>query len=245
MYEDIENQDENKAFTSNKPNSSYNQMNPRMGFIRKVYGILSFQLLLTVILCLAAMSSKSYFNFMMSAPGMALFIFSIIMSLITCILLVCFRKLSRTTPTNYILLTLFTLCEGYTVSYSCAMSSPKIVLMAAIMTLGITLALTLYALTTKTDFTFMGGMLFVGCTVMLLIGIFMMFTSNPFLHVLFSGFGVLLYGVYLIYDTQLLMGNKKHELELDDYILGALFIYLDIILIFLYLLDILNSLDRN
>lgn len=38
-----------------------------------------------------------------------------------------------------------------------------------------------------------------------------------------------LYSMYLIYDTQLIIGGKSHELQIDDYILGALFLYIDII----------------
>ena len=48
--------------------------------------------------------------------------------------------------------------------------------------------------------------------------------------------GVFLFGVYLIFDTQLVMGGKRYELCIDDYIVGALILYLDIIMIFLYLL---------
>ena len=47
------------------------------------------------------------------------------------------------------------------------------------------------------------------------------------------------YGYYLIYDTQLIMGGKTHSLSLDDYILGAMMIYLDIIIMFLEILKLL------
>jgi FtsH-binding integral membrane protein len=40
----------------------------------------------------------------------------------------------------------------------------------------------------------------------------------------------------LIHDTQLIVGKGKWKLGLDDYIVGALIIYVDIITIFLYLL---------
>jgi len=188
------------------------------------------------------MASTSYFQFMLSSVGLAFLILACVMSFIISIALSCCPHIGRKVPTNYILLTIFTLCEGYIVSYVCGMSSPKIVFMAAIMTLGITVSLTLYAMTTKEDFTYCGGMLFICAMAMLLVGLFLMFTNNPVAHIIYSAFGVVLYGIYLIYDTQLIMGNKQHELTVDDYILGALFIYLDIILIFLYILDILNRL---
>jgi FtsH-binding integral membrane protein len=42
----------------------------------------------------------------------------------------------------------------------------------------------------------------------------------------------------LVYDTQLIAGKGKLKLGVDDYIIGALIIYLDIILLFLELLKI-------
>ena len=53
--------------------------------------------------------------------------------------------------------------------------------------------------------------------------------------------GVFLFGVYLIVDTQMIIGGKRYELTLDDYIVGALVLYLDIIMIFIYLLQIFGG----
>ena len=47
--------------------------------------------------------------------------------------------------------------------------------------------------------------------------------------------------IYLIYDVQLLIGNKQESIDMDDYIYGAVAIYLDIINIFIYLLRILGK----
>lgn len=50
-----------------------------------------------------------------------------------------------------------------------------------------------------------------------------------------------MFGIYLIYDTQLIVGGKSHELSVDDYIVGALNLYIDIISIFLDILSILEN----
>ena len=52
-----------------------------------------------------------------------------------------------------------------------------------------------------------------------------------------------LYAFYLIVDTQLIMGGRRNELTLDNYILGAMLLYIDIIQLFLNLLRILG--ERN
>jgi FtsH-binding integral membrane protein len=50
----------------------------------------------------------------------------------------------------------------------------------------------------------------------------------------------MLFGIYLIIDTQLIIGGKRLELSLDDYVIGALILYMDIIQIFLYLLQMMG-----
>ena len=69
--------------------------------------------------------------------------------------------LDRKVPTNYILLGVFTGAEAYTVMFVCAkVRSPIIVLEAALLTAGIVIGLTVYAMTSKRDFTTCGAFLF-------------------------------------------------------------------------------------
>jgi len=119
---------------------------------------------------------------------------------------------------------------------------PKVVIMAAVMTVAMTLALTLYACTTKTDITMKGSALFIALCGLCLLTIFgWFFPYNSIVSVIICVFTICLYGVYLIYDTQLIMGGKKHQLSMDDYIIGAMMLYLDIIVIFLEILSLLGK----
>ena len=61
------------------------------------------------------------------------------------------------------------------------------------------------------------------------------------LHMIFCGIGILIYSIYLLIDTQLVMGGKRYQLEIDDYILGAMILYVDIIMIFLYLIRLFGN----
>jgi FtsH-binding integral membrane protein len=48
--------------------------------------------------------------------------------------------------------------------------------------------------------------------------------------------------MYIVYDTQLMMGgNHKYSLSPEEYIFAALNIYLDIINLFLYILTIVGA----
>eukprot|EP01017_Pseudomicrothorax_dubius_P028449 TRINITY_DN337_c0_g1_i3.p1 TRINITY_DN337_c0_g1~~TRINITY_DN337_c0_g1_i3.p1 ORF type:complete len:141 (-),score=9.01 TRINITY_DN337_c0_g1_i3:45-467(-) len=135
--------------------------------------------------------------------------------------------------------------RSFIVAFVCAFSKPQLVLVAAVLTTAMTLALTLYACTTKFDSTDCGPYLFV-CGVALLLGsIVLLFFYNKFVHVLLCVLGIILYGAYLIYDTQLIIGDKKYQLDPDDYIIGALFLYLDIVTIFMEILQCLGVLNRS
>ncbi len=116
-------------------------------------------------------------------------------------------------------------------------------MIAAGMTLALTAALTLYAVFTKTDFTMMGGSLFVCAIGLCIFGIFagIFHKSCPVLHMLYSILAIILYGIYLVYDVQLLAGGRDGEFSLDDYIIASLNIYLDIIILFTRLLSLLSS----
>ena len=105
-----------------------------------------------------------------------------------------------------------------------------------------TVALTVYAMKTKTDFTVCGSLffcIFVGMLMLMFVSIFLSFTS--WWHPVVNTVLVIVYGLYLVYDTQLIMGGKSHQLSIDDYVIGALLLYVDIMMIFLELLKLFGS----
>ena len=213
----------------------------RMSFIRKVYGILSFQLMITVGACVVSMKVDKFADY--QSDNIGLMIAIAVISIILSFTLFCYISIARKVPLNYIILLIFTNCQAYMISYICStVEEPKIVVIAAGCTLGIVISLTLYSIISKTDFTMCGGLFFLLGAGLLLFGIFMLIFGNweP-LYVFYCCAGAVLYGFYLIYDTQLIIGGKTHELSIDDYIVGALILYIDIIAIFLRILDILDK----
>lgn len=50
-----------------------------------------------------------------------------------------------------------------------------------------------------------------------------------------------LFSQFLAFDTQMLMGNRRYSLSPEEYIFGALNIYLDIIYIFSFFLQFFGS----
>lgn len=50
-------------------------------------------------------------------------------------------------------------------------------------------------------------------------------------------------GLYIIYDTQLIVGTRAESFTIDDYIFAAMCLYVDIVRLFLYVLAALGSSD--
>ena len=175
------------------------------------------------------------------ANNIAVLVVSFVVSMICLYALGCYRKIARTVPLNYILLAIFTISESYLVSCITMGYEPKMVATAAVMTAAVTLSLTAYAFSDKSkDFTIMGGMWFMFFGIIIAAAFVNFFVRSPILQIILSCCFAVIFGVYIIYDTQLIVGKKELALEIDDYIFGAMMLYLDIINLFLELLRIIG-----
>ncbi|XP_063623883.1 protein lifeguard 2-like [Cydia splendana] len=144
-------------------------------------------------------------------------------------------------PYNYLFLLLLTLSLSAIVGVMCSLYHVREVLIAGGVTFVIVLSLTIFAFQTKIDFTVMSGSLLVLCLVLLLFGILAAFTPYPGLHQLYCALGVLVMGVFLVYDTQLIVGgDHRYAFSPEEYVFAALTLYLDIMYIFIRVLRLLR-----
>jgi modulator of FtsH protease len=101
------------------------------------------------------------------------------------------------------------------------------------------LGLSGYALTSRKDFSFMGGFLMVGILVAFLAGIGAMIFSMPILSLAVSGMFILLMSGLILYQTsQIIHGGET------NYIMATVTLYISIYNMFLSLLHILGAM-RN
>uniref|UniRef100_A0A8C4YA22 Protein lifeguard 2 n=1 Tax=Gopherus evgoodei TaxID=1825980 RepID=A0A8C4YA22_9SAUR len=120
---------------------------------------------------------------------------------------------------------------------------------SVLLCLGITalvcLSVTIFSFQTKFDFTSCQGVLFVMLMVLLFSGIILAillpFQYVPWLHAIYAVLGAIVFTMFLAFDTQLLMGNRRYSLSPEEYIFGALNIYLDIVYIFSFFLQLFGS----
>nr|CDS33079.1 transmembrane BAX inhibitor motif containing [Hymenolepis microstoma] len=205
----------------------------RMGFIRKIYSILSLQLLLTCFTGAVMFTFKESISLFLSDRP-SILIGLVIASLV--LLIAMFIK-RYDNPINFILLFGFTLAESFLVGLAVVHYDVGVVLQAFFITMAVTIGLTMYAMQTKRDFS--SWALCLGCCLLALLvgGISNVFFASPAIHLAISIFGSILFSFFLIFDTQMIMQRYSPE----EYIVAAITLYLDILNLFLYILRILQS----
>ncbi|CAI5756057.1 unnamed protein product [Candida verbasci] len=205
----------------------------RQLFIRKVYTLLTIQLMLTTIVGFIIHSSEPIKLWVLDHT------WTLILGFIGSIgfMIAAFFK-SRNYPINLILLGGFTLFESFTLGFACAFIENGILLKAILLTLIIFIGLTIFAFQTKYDFvSWQGG---VGCVLWGLIGfgfinIFLPF--NSMVENVYSFLGAIVFAIYILIDTQNIMKNC----HLDDEVIACIQLYLDIINLFLFILRLLSN----
>jgi len=117
--------------------------------------------------------------------------------------------LGKTHPSNLIILIAFTICFSYIISYTTSIYALKyggpLVIQIFIITIALVLALTIYAFVSKTDFNTWFGIVIVVVVAFIAFGISCALTYNPILYSLYCTFGVILAGIILIIDTQMIV----------------------------------------
>ena len=116
--------------------------------------------------------------------------------------------------------------------------NPGSILAAGVLTVGIFGGLTAYVFISKRDFSFMRGLLVTGLIVIILTGLLnILIIGSSALYFAGAVATLLLFSGFVLYDTS----NIIRRYPTNEYVAGALALYLDAFNIFLALLRILNS----
>ncbi|KAM6968266.1 protein lifeguard 1 [Aplochiton taeniatus] len=211
----------------------------RRGFIRKVYLTLMIQLLLTVgIICaflywgtLREWARETYwFSYGMMAAVLVLIL-----------VLSCCGAFRRKVPLNFIALGLFTIAEGLMLGSVTVYYNAEAVLWAVGATALVSLSLSVFAMQSKFDFTACNGCLWVLLWTLLSFSLLCGILRSQYVYIVYASLGTLVFSLYLVMDTQLILGGKhKYSLSPEEYIFASLNLYLDIIMLFMLLLQLIG-----
>ncbi|SRR5579871_1546162 len=119
--------------------------------------------------------------------------------------------------------------------------SMDVVFQAAGITGSIFVGLTAYTFISKKDFSFLGGIVYVGLFAVIGIMLVNMFIQSEAATMAVSWIGSVLFSLFILFDTSRIL--RTHQT--DEYVSGALSLYLDFINLFLFILRILSGSRRN
>ncbi|NWW52025.1 LFG4 protein, partial [Pedionomus torquatus] len=208
----------------------------RMAFLRKVYSILSIQVLLTTVTCAIFLYSTGVQAFVHERP--VLLLLSAFGTLAIIVALTIYRHQH---PVNLYLLFGFCPLSDSLLLFIVSFYDVSIVFQAFILTAAVFLGLTAYTLQSKRDFSKFGAGLFACLWILIFSGFLRLFFYSEPIELVFAAAGALLFCGFIIYDTHLLM----HKLSPEEYILAAINLYLDIINLFLHLLRLLDAFNKK
>lgn len=224
-----------------QPNlNGFDRKSIRSAFVFKVYSIVAVQLVfvsLLIGLFTFHVSTRRYFLL----TGDSYMIGATVLGLVTYMILICVDSARRSFPWNFLLLAVLTVCFGLIAAIFSARFETVTVLSAFGTTALATLVVMLLAKYSPFDVTTCG------CGLCIL-ALFHMFLSLMLIIILvpmgyastasliIAGLGALLVSFYLLFDLQLIMGGRSMELSPEEYILGAVLLYIDIINLFQYML---------
>ncbi|KAH6755535.1 Bax inhibitor-1 family protein [Perilla frutescens var. hirtella] len=208
----------------------------RWGFIRKVYGILAAQILVTTAVTAAIVLYAPINDLLRENSGVLLFLV-----FTPFILLWPLHIYQQKHPLNFIFLGLFTVSLSLTVGVSCANTEGRLVLEALILTSAVVSALTGYtfwAAKKGKDFSYLGPILFTSLFILILTGfIQVVYPLGSTSVAIYSAISAIIFSGYIIYDTD----NLIKRFTYDQYIWASVTLYLDVLNLFLTILRMLKQ----
>merc|ERR1719265_258651 len=195
---------------------SLNVKSIKMGFIRKVYGILAAQLLYTAFLSCAISYSSPIANAAIFCMNHQF------LMLIPTIAIICALAAYKDQyPMNLYLLWAFTTLMALPVGGICFLMSAAgdgdLVYSAIGVTAFIFFALSAYVWYSDDDFSWLNGFLYTLLAANLMLCMVGWISGWPFLHLMYNIFGVAIFSGYILYDTNMIV----NKLQLRDCDMGT------------------------
>jgi len=208
----------------------------RHAFVRKVYSLLFAQLLATAAVGAVMRTDGARAWVLANTWSMWLALIGSFGSLFAC------YGFRYKHPAGLLSLGSFTAFEAFAVGAAVSFYDQQIVLQALLITCFVVVGLTIFTFQSKFDFSSLGPWLTIPLLCLVgtgLIGIFVPFSKT--VDMVYAGCGVLVFSLYLIYDTHMIL----NRLSPDDVIMAVLSLYLDILNLFLMILRLLNNAENR
>uniref|UniRef100_A0AAQ4Q6V7 Uncharacterized protein n=1 Tax=Gasterosteus aculeatus aculeatus TaxID=481459 RepID=A0AAQ4Q6V7_GASAC len=183
--------------------SGFEDKTIRQAFIRKVFMVLTVQLVVTFSFVVVFTFIDEAKYFVRRNPWTYY---------------VCCGDFRRKHPWNLVALSILTRSLSYMVGMIASFYDTETVIMAVGITAVVCFTVVLFSLQSKYDFTSCRGELFVCLIVLLLFAFLCIFIRHRILHIAYASLGALRFTCFLAVDTPLLLGNKKLALSPEEYV---------------------------
>jgi len=207
--------------------------------VRKVLGIVGAQFVLTFAMCLA---SAYYPAFGMAMNDIWVILLGLFL-LIGCLIPLCITNLRRKVPLNYLLLLGFTFGESIFIASATANLTVESVLTSIGVFALLLSCLWCGALVAKTSAKLMLFLIIsavVACIFQITIMVTLLCCGYLYGSILgYAIAGLIVAAIYVIVDLVIIM--IPGAISKDDYILGALMLYVDLLRLFMYILMIFGK----
>lgn len=199
--------------------------------VTKVYSLLSVQLFITFIIGLVMYLHPHY----VTEHILAFFWCSVVFSFVTLFAMFCLKGIPKLV-TSLIFASMIGIMIGC-VDIQYTINS---LVQAMVVTFGITTFCSAFVMFTRANLYSWGPMLSLGLWMILLMSlIFVFFPAPTTLATGLTIFGIILFTAYILYDTSMLIHNSSNDT--DAYIDIAVNLYLDIINLFLRILELFGE----
>ena len=215
----------------------------RMGFVRKVYGIVCAELLFTAIWAAFVYNTPWLARIVVGNNFLGV-IFGIV-AFVGTLTLALNRSIARTVPLNYAILSAVTFSLAWSVSYLTTFYPASIILTAAFSTAAAVAGITYYAMTSTTDYNYAKAFLYSSLAILLFqLGAIWFMPADSYnfwVSVLFA----ISSSISILYNAEGIIGKKQLKYSQDEYICAAMNLYVEIIQLFIEILKILDKLNKD
>lgn len=210
-----------------------------------IFGVLNYiigQLLITTIICSFAYIYKNKLHSYIYLNPIILLL-PVVFSLVTLLLL----YFTKNKKLRICLFVIFTLSMSFMVSFIIIRFSSGVIFKTLIITTCVIFTSNIYAYycaKNNRNFSYLESWLFTGLICIIILGFLQIFINGTLFQFYITLFGVIIFTGLLFYDLNRLYNDSNNNN--DDPLITAITIYLDIINLFLYILDLIYWLiDKN
>uniref|UniRef100_A0A914WYK3 Uncharacterized protein n=1 Tax=Plectus sambesii TaxID=2011161 RepID=A0A914WYK3_9BILA len=196
----------------------FDEKSIRRGFIRKVFTVLTIQLLIVTAMIAAVVASEDTRLYVQQNNWIYWVSYGVF--LVTYITLLCCEGPRRQFPLNMILLVVLTLAIGYMTAMISAMYSTNIVLWAIGICTLCCFSIIVFSCQTKYDFTGCMGVMYVIGMCVLMFGLLTIFVTliagETILNLIYAVVMAIVFMVYIAIDIQMIVGGRTYELHPEE-----------------------------